>query len=127
MSNFGEEIPKYRKKKGSNKSKSNAKAKHKHNYVECFTMYDFTFLDKTRKIIHLNSYCDICGKIGGSLEDGKIRSQYQDTYSTNGIKRYIIPWTNRIDEIYEKHKDEIPSFEINFDDKFVNLEGVIKK
>ena len=124
MSNFGEEIPKYRKKKGSNKSKSNAKAKH--NYVECFTMYDFTFLDKTRKIIHLNSYCDICGKIGSSLEDGKIRSQYQDTYSTNGIKRYIIPWTNRIDEIYEKHKDEIPSFEINFDDKFVNLEGVMK-
>ena len=121
--NYNDDITKYRKKKESNVSKSNKKSKHKHNYVECFIIYDFPFNGKISKMINLSSYCDVCGKIGSTLLNGKIRSQYTDSYSYIGNKKYISPWTNKINEIYEKHKDEIPTFHIEdiFKESFVDL------
>lgn len=119
MNNY-DEIPKYRKKQKSGVSKSKEKSKHKHNYVECFIKYDMDVLGKNRTFTGLRSYCDICGKIGGTLDNGKIRNQYHDTKVTHNNRTFISPWTNKIEEIYEKHKDEVPTFYLNdFMDKYV--------
>lgn len=56
MSDFNNEISKYRKKKGSSTSKSNIKSKHKHEYSKCLIIEK----DKPYKA----TYCKICGKIG---------------------------------------------------------------
>jgi hypothetical protein len=73
-----QDIPKYLKSTESNISKSNRKSKHKHIYKECLIQYKWnfkcnTFTQEEKEHIHtqLNSYCTICGKIGGYLKNGK--------------------------------------------------------
>ena len=58
---YDDNIPKHRKKKESNTSKSSEKANHKHIYKECFISYPLQVFDKTKTIISLGSYCEICG------------------------------------------------------------------
>ena len=63
-----QEVPKYRKHTDSNISRSNRKSKHKHQYKECLIQYDFPYNDRTNTTTRLNSYCIICGKIGGKFK-----------------------------------------------------------
>ena len=65
------EIPKYIKPTESSISKSNRKSKHKHHYEECLIQHPFSFAGNTSIHTQLNSYCTICGKIGGYLKNGK--------------------------------------------------------
>jgi hypothetical protein len=62
MSDFNEEVPKYRKRKKSSKSSSKNKSNHKHEYVDClFKLKDFNRLSR-------GSYCIICGKVANSWD-----------------------------------------------------------
>ena len=56
MGMTNDDIPKYRKKRGSNVSKSREKSKHKHEYKECLLIEN--------NHPHRATYCTICGKIG---------------------------------------------------------------
>lgn len=72
------ETPKYLKHKESNISKAKKKSKHKHQYEECLIQYRWNFksnvfTQEEKDKIHtsLSSYCAVCGKIKGYLQNGK--------------------------------------------------------
>ncbi len=108
-----QEIGKYRKKKDSNKSKSKEKSNHKHDYKECLLRMPFSN-DKTKFHTEVCSYCSICGKIGEKVKDSIVDFGNQ--------KPFMISFSCRGEEIYEKYKDKLPVFETEgFFDKYVKL------
>ena len=117
-----DEIGKYRKSTQSNVSKSRNKSKHKHQYKECLIQYKFKQY-KDKLYISLDSYCTICGKLGGLVDQNKsIVSDYtQITYKEGLGKCYKVMSG---EELYEKYHNKMPVFYIGnrFDAKYVPLE-----
>ena len=118
------EIPKYLKQKESNISKSNRKSKHKHHYEECLIQNPFSFAGNTSIHTQLNSYCTICGKIGGYLKNGKYTKeaellQKQRQEEDKHFRVIIISG----EELYETYHDKIPVFFVEdiFKERYVNL------
>lgn len=86
MNDYGNEVPKYIKKKESSISKSKKKSKHKHEYVNCLLVKDN---DRPYKA----TYCKICGKIGNI-------NFFETERTENGYFRIL-----DTDEVFEKYKD----------------------
>ncbi len=84
-----QDIPKYLKPTESNISKSNRKSKHKHKYEECLIQHPFSFAGNTSIHTQLNSYCTICGKIGGYLKNGKYQTD-EEMLEDNGYEDVVI-------------------------------------
>lgn len=126
--NYENEVLKYHKKKESNISKAKKKSKHKHQYKECLLQYKYNFKDnvftdeeKEKKHTTLSSYCVICGKIGGQLENSIVIDYLQTKYINNKRKcRSVMDG----EELYEKYHDRLPVFFVEdyWKDKYVNLE-----
>ena len=128
-----QDIPKYLKSTGSNISKSNRKSKHKHHYEECLIQYKWNFksnafTQEEKEHIHtqLNSYCTICGKIGGYLKSGKyskeiesLQKQRQEEY------KHFRVISISDEELYKRYHDKLPVFFVEdmFKERYVNLEG----
>lgn len=117
-----DEVGKYRKPTQSNVSKSRNKSKHKHQYAECLIQYKFRqYEDK----IHtsLDSYCTICGKLGGQVDQDKsIVSDYTKVLYKEGIGKCYKVMSD--EELYEKYHNKIPVFYVEdyFNAKYVPLE-----
>lgn len=114
------EIPKYLKSTESNISKSNRKSKHKHQYEECIIRYKFSFMGKNNLHTELSSYCSICGKIGDrfSKEKSIVEEKTLHKQLPNGMK-YLIHMSGK--EIYEQYHDILPVFNVEFSDKYIEL------
>ena len=127
---YDNEIPKYKKQKENHISKTNKKSKHKHQYDECLIRYKWNFnsnafTQEEKDKIHtsLSSYCVICGKINGYLQNGKCRMEIEklEKERQNGKPYYVgIPEK----EIYKRYYDKLPVFYVDniYKDKYVNLE-----
>lgn len=116
------EIEKYRKPTKSNISKSKKKSKHKHKYEECLIQYKF---NRNEDKIHtsLDSYCIICGKLGGQFDQDKsIVSDYTQIMYRNGFG--ICYKVMAGEELYKKYHNKLPVFFVEdyFDTKYVPLE-----
>ena len=113
---YKNDIPKYKKKMGSNTSKSNRKSKHKHHYEECLIQYNFKYINENILITSLHSYCTICGKIDDRFkEDKSIVKDYIRTVNTSMGKCYSIITD---EELYEKYHNKLPVFFV--EDSFAN-------
>ena len=102
MNDYGNEVPKYIKKKESSVSKSKMKSKHKHEYVDCLFVKN--------GYPHKGTYCKICGKIG----DFEI---FELEEFENGLFRILDH-----DEIFEKYKDLEKIYMENIFQKYVVLD-----
>ena len=120
-----QDIPKYLKSTESSISKSNRKSKHKHIYKECLIQYKWnfkcnTFTQEEKEHIHtqLNSYCTICGKIGGYLKNGKYSKEIES------LQKHFRVISISGEELYEKYHDELPVFFVEdiFKERYINLE-----
>lgn len=119
---FGNEIPKYIKRKESNTSKSGAKSKHKHHYEECILTYNFDFIGKEMTHVELASYCTICGKIGGRFKEGEsIVKDYITKTDTSMGRLYA---QMRTDELIDKYEDKMPVYKIEWGDKYIKQEEI---
>lgn len=107
---FEQEIPKHRKNTGSNISKTSKKSKHKHHYEECLLRHESNYFGKNHIHTTLNSYCSICGKIGGKLKDTIVDDYYKTGMLFNGEKYYSIISG---DELYKEYRDRLPVFFVN--------------
>ena len=119
------EIPKYLKPTESSISKSNRKSKHKHHYEECLIQHPFSFARNTSIHTQLNSYCTICGKIGGYLKNGKYTKEaelLQKQRQEEDKHFRVISISGK--ELYEKYHDKLPVFFVEniFKEKYVDLE-----
>lgn len=85
MNDYGNDVPKYIKKKESSVSKSKKKSKHKHEYVDCLFVKDNGHPYKA-------TYCKICGKIGE-------RNFMEVEQTEDGYFRIL-----DTDEVFEKYK-----------------------
>lgn len=114
------EIPKYLKSTESNISKSNRKSNHKHQYEECIIRYKFSFMGKNNLHTELSSYCSICGKIGDrfSKEKSIVEEKTLHKQLPNGMK-YLTHMSGK--EIYEQYHDRLPVFNVEFSDKYIEL------
>ena len=119
------EIPKYLKQKESNISKSNRKSKHKHHYEECLIQHPFSFAGNTSIHTQLNSYCTICGKIGGYLKNGKYTKEAEllQKQRQEEDKHFRVISISG-EELYERYHDKIPVFFVEdiYKEKYVDLE-----
>ena len=117
------EIPKYLKPTESNISKSNRKSKHKHHYEECLIQHPFSFAGNTSIHTQLNSYCSICGKIGGYLKNGKYTKEAEllQKQRQEEDKHFRVISISG-EELYERYHDKIPVFFVEdiYNDKYVN-------
>ena len=114
------EIPKYLKRKESNISKAKKKSKHKHQYKECLIQYKFDFTDEECINTSLNSYCNICGKIGNKLKNS-IVTDYERKEIINDKTFYsFIP----DEELYERYHNKLPVFFVvdYWKDDYVDIE-----
>ena len=118
------EIPKYLKPTESNISKSNRKSKHKHHYEECLIQHPFSFAGNTSIHTQLNSYCTICGKIGGYLKNGKYTKEAEllQKQRQEEDKHFRVISISG-EELYERYHDKIPVFFVEdiFKERYVNL------
>ena len=118
------EIPKYLKQKESNISKSNRKSKHKHHYEECLIQHPFSFAGNTSIYTQLNSYCTICGKIGGYLKNGKYTKEAEllKKQRQEEDKHFRVISISG-EELYERYHDKIPVFFLEdiYKEKYVDL------
>lgn len=85
MNQYETEISKYLKQKESDVSKAKKKSKHKHQYEECLIQYRrnfksnvFTQEEKDKIHTSLSSYCAVCGKIKGYLQNGKYHTEIEE-------------------------------------------------
>ena len=119
------EIPKYLKPTESNISKSNRKSKHKHHYEECLIQHPFSFAGNTSIHTQLNSYCTICGKIGGYLKNGKYTKEAEllQKQRQEEDKHFRVISISG-EELYERYHDKIPVFFLEdiYKEKYVDLE-----
>ena len=119
------EIPKYLKPTESNISKSNRKSKHKHHYEECLIQHPFSFAGNTSIHTQLNSYCTICGKIGGYLKNGKYTKEAEllQKQRQEEDKHFRVISISG-EELYERYHDKIPVFFVEdiYKEKYVDLE-----
>ena len=99
MSDYENEIPKYRKRKSS-ASKAECRADHKHNYETCLLIRENN--------PYPAKYCTICG----NLYD----EDYLPSEKSNGYYRMLTDG-----EIYEKYKGVRQFIVKDFKTKFVNL------
>lgn len=118
------EIPKYLKPTESNISKSNRKSKHKHHYEECLIQHPFSFAGNTSIHTQLNSYCTICGKIGGYLKNGKYTKEAEllQKQRQEEDKHFRVISISG-EELYERYHDKIPVFFVEdiYKERYVNL------
>ena len=118
------DIPKYLKPTESNISKSNRKSKHKHHYEECLIQHPFSFAGNTSIHTQLNSYCTICGKIGGYLKNGKYTKEAEllQKQRQEEDKHFRVISISG-EELYERYHDKIPVFFVEdiFKERYVNL------
>ena len=118
------DIPKYLKSTESNISKSNRKSKHKHHYEECLIQHPFSFAGNTSIHTQLNSYCTICGKIGGYLKNGKYTKEAEllQKQRQEEDKHFRVISISG-EELYERYHDKIPVFFLEdiFKERYVNL------
>ena len=118
------EIPKYLKSTESNISKSNRKSKHKHHYEECLIQHPFSFARNTSIHTQLNSYCTICGKIGGYLKNGKYTKEAEllQKQRQEEDKHFRVISISG-EELYKRYHDKIPVFFLEdiFKERYVNL------
>ena len=118
------EIPKYLKSTESNISKSNRKSKHKHHYEECLIQHPFSFAGNTSIHTQLNSYCTICGKIGGYLKNGKYTKEAEllQKQRQEEDKHFRVISISG-EELYERYHDKIPVLFVEdiFKERYVNL------
>ena len=119
-----QDIPKYLKPTESNISKSNRKSKHKHHYEECLIQHQFSFAGNTSIHTQLNSYCTICGKIGGYLKNGKYTKEAEllQKQRQEEDKHFRVISISG-EELYERYHDKIPVFFVKdiFKERYVNL------
>ena len=118
------EIPKYLKPTESNISKSNRKSKHKHHYEECLIQHPFSFAGNTSIHTQLNSYCTICGKIGGYLKNGKYTKEAELLQKQRQEEdKYFRVISISGEELYKRYHDKIPVFFVEdiFKERYVNL------
>ena len=119
-----QDIPKYLKPTESNISKSNRKSKHKHHYEECLIQHPFSFAGNTSIYTQLNSYCTICGKIGGYLKNGKYTKEAEllQKQRQEEDKHFCVISISG-EELYKRYHDKIPVFFVDdiFKEKYVNL------
>ena len=119
-----QDIPKYLKPTESNISKSNRKSKHKHHYEECLIQHPFSFAGNTSIHTQLNSYCTICGKIGGYLKNGKYTKEAEllQKQRQEEDKHFRVISISG-EELYEIYHDKIPVFFVEdiFKERYVNL------
>ena len=87
MNDYGDEVPKYIKKKESSVSKSKEKSDHKHEYVDCL------FIINKDNRPHKGIYCKICGKV-------RDISFFELENFESGFWRIL-----DTDEVFEKYKD----------------------
>lgn len=128
-----QDIPKYLKSTESNISKSNRKSKHKHIYKECLIQYKWnfkcnTFTQEEKEHIHtqLNSYCTICGKIGGYLKSGKYSKEIESLQKQRQEEdKHFRIISISDEELYKRYHDKLPVFFVEdiFKERYVNLEG----
>ena len=126
-----QDIPKYLKSTESSISKSNRKSKHKHKYEECLIQYKWNFKsnaftqeEKERIHTSLNSYCTICGKIGGYLKSGKYTKEIEllEKQKQEEDKHFRVISISG-EELYERYHDKIPVFFLdNMSNRYVVLE-----
>ena len=119
-----QDIPKYLKPTESNISKSNRKSKHKHHYEECLIQHPFSFAGNTSIHTQLNSYCTICGKIGGYLKNGKYTKEAEllQKQRQEEDKHFRVISISG-EELYERYHNKIPVFFVEdiFKERYVNL------
>ena len=119
-----QDIPKYLKPTESNISKSNRNSKHKHHYEECLIQHPFSFAGNTSIHTQLNSYCTICGKIGGYLKNGKYTKEAEllQKQRQEEDKHFRVISISG-EELYERYHDKIPVFFLEdiFKERYVNL------
>ena len=119
-----QDIPKYLKPTESNISKSNRKSKHKHHYEECLIQHPFSFAGNTSIHTQLNSYCTICGKIGGYLKNGKYTKEAEllQKQRQEEDKHFRVISISG-EELYEKYNDKLPVFFVEdiYKEKYVDL------
>ena len=119
-----QDIPKYLKPTESNISKSNRKSKHKHHYEECLIQHTFSFAGNTSIHTQLNSYCTICGKIGGYLKNGKYTKEAEllQKQRQEEDKHFRVISISG-EELYKRYHDKIPVFFLEdiFKERYVNL------
>ena len=119
-----QDIPKYLKSTESNISKSNRKSKHKHHYEECLIQHPFSFAGNTSIHTSLDSYCTICGKIGGYLKNGKYTKEAEllQKQRQEEDKHFRVISISG-EELYERYHDKLPVFFVEdvFNEKYVNL------
>ena len=119
-----QDIPKYLKPTESNISKSNRKSKHKHHYEECLIQHPFSFAGNTSIHTQLNSYCTICGKIGGYLKNGKYTKEAEllQKQRQEEDKHFRVISISG-EELYKRYHDKIPVFFVEdiFKEKCVDL------
>lgn len=128
--NLDSEIPKYLKQKESNISKAKKKSKHKHQYEECLIQYRWNFKsnvftqeEKDKIYTSLSSYCAVCGKIKGYLQNGKYHTEIEELQKERQKgKPYWVEIPD--EEIYERYHDKLPVFFVEniWKDGYVNLE-----
>ena len=120
-----QDIPKYLKSTESSISKSNRKSKHKHKYEECLIQNQFSFARKNSIHTQLNSYCTICGKIGGYLKNGKYTKEAEllQKQRQEEDKHFRVISISG-EELYERYHDKIPVFFLEdiYKEKYVDLE-----
>lgn len=127
-----QDIPKYLKSTESSISKSNRKSKHKHKYEECLIQYKWNFKsnaftqeEKERIHTQLNSYCTICGKIGGYLKNGKYSKEIESLQKQRQEedKHFRVIGISG-EELYEKYHDKLPVFFVEdiLKERHINLE-----
>lgn len=130
MNKYETEIPKYLKQKESNISKANKKSKHKHQYEECLIQYRWNFKsnvftqeEKDKIHISLNSYCAVCGKIKGYLQNGKYHTEIEELKKERQKGKPY--WVGILDEeLYERYHNRLPVFFVKdiYKEKYVDLE-----
>ena len=120
-----QDIPKYLKSTESSISKSNRKSKHKHKYEECLIQHPFSFAGNTSIHTQLNSYCTICGKIGGYLKNGKYTKEAEllQKQRQEEDKHFRVISISG-EELYKRYHDKIPVFFLEdiYKEKYVDLE-----
>ena len=130
MNKYETEISKYLKQKESNISKANKKSKHKHQYEECLIQYRWNFksnvfTQEEKDKIHtsLNSYCAVCGKIKGYLQNGKYHTEIEELQKERQKgKPYWVGISD--EELYERYHNRLPVFFVKdiYKEKYVDLE-----
>lgn len=104
-----QDIPKYLKSTESSISKSNA----------------FTQEEKERIHTSLDSYCTICGKIGGYLKNGKYTKEAEllQKQRQEEDKHFRVISISG-EELYKRYHDKLPVFFVEdiFKERYVNLE-----